>query len=208
LLNLKDRQGLSLDLEADGSGALLAIRLESPRHLAYGAVADRYVLLNFIGRRRITLLETESSRWSDYIWNDRKGEYNVYRETIDFAAVESISVWLQNLPTGRETRCRLGPIRAAPMAPSNVRNPRLTLGGQSIEWPVDLSPGGWIEGTGPDDCAHYGPKGEHLGKITPRGPWPTVKTGQNTVGFQSEPRQDPQPRAKVTIFTQGETLSP
>jgi hypothetical protein len=28
--------------------------------------------------------ETESARWFDYVWNDGKGGYNVYRETIDF----------------------------------------------------------------------------------------------------------------------------
>ena len=115
LLNLKERQALGIEIEGDGSGALIAIRLESPRAIAYGAIADRYITVDFTGRRFFTLVETESSRWSDYVWNDGKGAYNAYRETIDFSAVESVSVWLQNIPPGRETRCGLGPVRALPL---------------------------------------------------------------------------------------------
>ena len=81
LLNLKERQGLGVEIEGDGSGALLAIRLESPRAIAYGAIADRYINVDFIGRRFFSLAETESSRWSDYVWNDGKSPYNAYRET-------------------------------------------------------------------------------------------------------------------------------
>ena len=120
LLNLKARQGLGVEIEGDGSGAIAAIRLESPRAIAYGAIADRYINVDFVGRRFFSLAETESTRWSDYVWNDGKALYNAYRETIDFGAVETVSVWLQNLPPGRATECHLGPIRALPSA----RRPR------------------------------------------------------------------------------------
>src|SRR5262249_19570960 len=60
VLDLKNNQALSLEVEGDGSGALLAIRLESPNHISFGAVADRYVALDFTGRRTLTLVETES----------------------------------------------------------------------------------------------------------------------------------------------------
>ena len=100
LLDLKARQGLGVEIEGDGSGALLAVRLESPQAIAYGAIADRYINLDFTGQRSFSLVETESARWSDYVWNDGKHPYNAYRETIDFGAIESVSVWLQNLPSG------------------------------------------------------------------------------------------------------------
>ena len=48
-LNLKDRQALGLWIEGDGPGELIAVRLESPQHLAFGAVADRYVTVDFTG---------------------------------------------------------------------------------------------------------------------------------------------------------------
>jgi hypothetical protein len=206
LLNLKERQGLGIEIEGGGSGALIAIRLESPRAIAYGALADRYINVDFTGRRFFSLVETESSRWSDYVWNDGKGAYNAYRETIDFSAVESVSVWLQNIPPGRETRCGLGPVRALPLRTGVVKNPRITLSGKTITFPVELASGSWIECNGPEDCAAYGSRGEPLGKVTPRGDWPALPAGVAPLQFSCDPGNASSPRARVTVFTRGSEL--
>jgi hypothetical protein len=206
VLNLKERQGLAVEIEGDGSGALVAIRLESPRALAYGAIADRYINVDFTGRRPFSLVETESARWSDYVWNDGTSLYNAYRETIDFGAIESVSVCLQALPPGRETRCRLGPIRALPLRAGVVKNPKLTVAGAPIEFPIELASGSWLECNGPSDCAAYGSKGEPLGKVTPRGDWPTLPAGITPLQFICEPGDAPKPRARVTVFSQGDEL--
>ena len=206
LLNLKERQGLGVEIEGDASGALLAIRLESPRAIAYGAIADRYINLDFTGRRFFSLAETESSRWSDYVWNDGKHPYNAYRETIDFGAIESLSVWLQNLAPGQETKCRLGPILALPLRAGAVKNPRLTVGEKPLEFPVELASGSWIECNGLDDCAAYGSRGEPLGKVTPRGEWPTLNAGVATIQFSCDSTNALKPRARVTVFSRGKEL--
>ncbi|MBP9902803.1 MAG: hypothetical protein KBH45_15185, partial [Verrucomicrobia bacterium] len=205
-LNLKEQQGLAVEIEGDGSGALLAIRLESPQHLAYGGIADRYLTVDFIGRRTFTLVETESTRWSDYVWNDRKVLYNAYRETIHFDAIESASVWLQNLPAGRETKISIGPIRALPLRSVVVKNPKLTVGGKYLEFPVELKPGSWLECNGPDDCAVYGSKGEALGKLKPRGDWPTLEAGINTLECSFDSGTAIPPRVRVVTFAHGEVL--
>ena len=152
------------------------------------------------------LVETESKRWSDYVWNDGKGLYNVYRETINFSSVESVSVWLQNLPPGRETRIRIGPIRAIPLLSVAVKNPKITLAGNTVEFRVELASGSWIEGNGPDDCAVYGYKGEPLGKVSPRGDWPKLRAGVTPLNFSCEAGGGPLPRARVTVFADGEAL--
>ncbi len=205
-LNLKEHQALAVEIEGDGSGALLAIRIESPQHIAYGAVADRYVTLDFTGRRSFTLVETESTRWGDYVWNDGKGLYNVYRETINFGVVDSVSVWLQNLQPGHKTKCRIGAIRAVTMRAVTVKNPKLMVEGKAIEFPVELASGSWIECNGPDDCAIYGSKGEALGKVIPRGDWPMISAGSSSLEFSCESGGDSKPRARVTIFNSGEEL--
>jgi hypothetical protein len=206
VLNLKERQGLGVEIEGDGTGAVVAIRLESPRAIAYGAIADRYIDMDFTGRRTFWLVETESTRWSDYVWNDGKGLYNAYRETIDFGAVESVSVWLQNLPSGQETKCRLGPVRALPLRAGRVKNPRLNVGSQILEFPIELASGSWIEANGPGNCAAYGPKGEPLGKVSPRGDWPTLPAGVARLQFSCEFGGGPAPRARVTVFSHGADL--
>jgi hypothetical protein len=205
-LNAKEGKALALEIESDGSGAVLVIRLESPQHLAYGAVADRYVTLDFAGRRQLTLVETESSRWNDYVWNDGKHLYGVYREAVNFGAIESVSVWLQNLPPGKPVKCRVGPIQALPMRAAPVKDPAVTVNGVSIVFPVEMPSGSWIECNGPDDCALYGSKGELISKVTPRGGWPTLRAGENRVQFSCPPQTGPSPRAKVTVFSHGEPL--
>jgi hypothetical protein len=206
VLNLKERQGLGVEIEGDGSGALVAIRLESPRAIAYGAIADRYINVDFVGRRFFSLVETESTRWSDYVWNDGKSLYNAYRETIDFGAIDSVSVWLQNLPPGRQTKCLFGPVHALPLRSGLVKDPSLSVSGKTIAFSVELASGSWIECNGPDDCTAYGARGEPLGKVTPRGDWPTLNAGVVPIQFSCESSDALKPRARVTVFTRGNAL--
>lgn len=205
-INLKDHQGLSVTIRSETGGAMAAIRLESPKHLAFGAIADRYFNIESNVCRRVNLVETESARWSDYVWNDGKSHYNVYRETINFSAVETISFWLQNIEPGREIKVSVGPIAAIPLSSVVVKNPKFTAEGQGIEFPIELTPGSWIEANGPDDCVVYGPKGEALGKVKPRGVWPVLKAGVTPMRFTCETSDGPLPRARVTVFSHGEGL--
>jgi hypothetical protein len=205
-LNLKEWQALGLWIEGDGLGEIIALRLESPPPLAFGAVADRYVTVDFTGKRWFTLVETESARWSDYTWNDGKGLYDVYRETIDFGAVESVAIWCQNLPPGKEVKCGLGPIKALPMLPGTLKDPAITMDGVTTVFPGEFTSGSWLECSGSGDCTLYGSKGEVLGKVAPSGRRPTLRAGSNQVQFSCAPSQGPSPRVKVTLFTQGEDL--
>jgi len=205
-LDATQGKALQVEVESDGSGAWLAIRLESPLHIAFGAVADRYVPLDFAGRRTLTLVETESSRWSDLVWNDGKHAYNVYRETVNFGALESVSVWLHHLPPHRETRLGLGKIQAVPVRAAPVKNPRLTINGQAIVFPVNLDSGSWIEGVRIDNCHAFGPKGEPLGRVVPRGEWPGLAAGANSVVFDCDEGGQAKPRARVTIWSAGQAL--
>ena len=202
--SLRAQQGLCAEVEADGSGALLAVRLESPQHLSFGALADRYLPLDFAGRRKVALVETESTRWSDFEWEDKKSLYNAYRETIDFDSVSSVSVWLQNIPAGREIKCSLGRVWAVPLRTAPVKNPKVTIAGKLLEFPVTLESGSWIEANGPEDCSIYGPKGERLGKVSPHGDWPSLPPGQTALEFNCESDGVLPVRAIVTVFFMGE----
>jgi len=203
---LKERQALGVWIEGDGLGEVVALRLESPQHISFGAVADRSVTVDFAGRRFVTLVETESARWSDFVWNDGKSLYNVYRETIDFGAIESVSVWVQNLPPGQETRCRLGPVKALPLLPATIRNPVLTVNDERIEMPVELTSGSWIEYSGADDCTVYGSRGETLARMKLNAPLTALRAGSNEMRFSCAPGAGLAPRVKVTVFTLGEEL--
>lgn len=205
-LDLRQHRALGLWVEGDGLGELLAVRLESPRHISFGAVADRYLTVDFTGRRLVTLVETESARWSDYDWDDGKSLYNVYRETIDFGAVENVTVAYQNLAPGKETRCRLGPVKALPMAACVVKNPTIVVNGVAIEFPVEMRSGCWIECRSGGDCILRGPKGELLQQVTVQGHLPMLEAGDNSVRLACDAAPGPPPRVKVTIYSLGEEL--
>jgi len=205
-LNLKDHQALGIWVEGDGLGEIIAIRLESPRHISFGAVADRYVPIDFTGRRLLTLVETESTRWSDYVWNDGKWLYNVYRETIDFSTVESISLWYNHLPKGREAKCVIGPVKALSMVPCTVKNPVLTVNGKAISFPVEIQSGNRIEFDGGGVCTLYGPKGDTLAQVRPGGEAPLLLSGENRLEFSCDSAAGPAPRVKVTVISHGDPL--
>jgi len=205
-LNLKERQAIGVRIEGDGQGQIIAIRLESPRHISYGAVADRYITVDFTGPRLFTLVETESNRWSDYVWNDGKWLYNVYRETIDFGTVESISVWYNNLAKDKQTRCSIGLIKALPMAACMVKNPVVTVNDKAIVLPVEMQSGSYLEFNAGNDCILYGPKGEVVSRVTPDGEVPVLSAGENHTQFSCDAVNGPAPRVKLTVISHGEAL--
>jgi hypothetical protein len=205
-LDLKDHKAIGVWIEGDGKGQIIAIRLESPRHISFGAVADRYINVDFTGRRLFTLVETESTRWSDYVWNDGKWLYNVYRETINFGAVESVGIWYNNLPKGERAECTIGRIKALPMVACTVKSPTIAINGKAIILPVEMTSGSYLEFSGGNDCVLYGPKGEVITKVTPDGAVPVLSAGENEILFSCSEAQGPAPRVKLTAISHGKPL--
>ena len=205
-LNLKEREAIGVWIDGDGQGQIIAIRLESPRHISYGAVADRYITVDFTGPRLFTLVETESARWSDYVWNDGKWLYNVYRETIDFGTVESLSIWYNNLPNDKQTKCIICPIKALTMVACTVNNPVVTVNGKAIVFPVEMQSGSYLEFNASKDCVLYGSKGEMLNQVIPDGEIPMLSAGENQVRFSYDVGDGSTPRLKLTVISHGEPL--
>jgi hypothetical protein len=205
-LNLKNHQAAGVWIEGDGKGQIMAVRLESPRHISYGAVADRYINIGFTGRRLFTLIETESARWSDYVWNDGKWLYNVYRETIDFGRVESLSIWYNNLSKDHKAECTIGPIKALPMVACTVKNPIIAVNGKPMILPVEMQSGSCLEFGGDNNCVLYGSKGEEVTKVRPDGETPMLLAGQNQIRFSCSAVDGPAPRVKLTVISHGEPL--
>jgi hypothetical protein len=205
-LNLKNNQAIGVQIEGDGQGQIIAIRLESPHHISLGAVADHYITVDFTGTRLFTLVETESSRWSDYVWNDGKGIYNVYREMIDFGTVESMSIWYNNLPRDKQAKCVIGPIKAMPMIPCTVKNPVVTVNGKAIDLPVEMQSGSYLELDAGNEFMLYGSKGQTLTTVKPEGSVPVFLAGENEIRFSCDQVDGPAPRVKLTLISHGEPL--
>ncbi len=189
-------------MHGDGQGEVLNFQLRSPHHVA-GGIADHYVVVDFTGWRYFELIEPEGARHADYAW-PYGGIYAIYRESVHFGQVEALSLWYNHLPPGKEVRCLVSPVKAIALVPQKLVRPRVTIGGQTLMFPVEIESGCYLEFLGPDDCTLYGHKGEVLGRVKPEGSVPAVEPGENRVHFQVE-RGGARPRAYVTIITRGET---
>jgi hypothetical protein len=130
----------------------------------------------------------------------------VYREVVDFGAVDSVALWCQNLPPGKEVKCGIGPLTALPMVAGRLKDPAITINGVEAVFVGEMTSGSWLECGGEQDCMFYNANGEVLGKASLSGRLPVLRAGQNQVQFSCSSSKGPSPRVKVTMFTQGEEL--
>ena len=202
--NLGDHQALGVWVYGDGKGEVLNLQQTSPTHLS-GGIADHYVDVDFTGWRYFELVEPEGTRYADYSW-PYGNIYSMYREFIHPNAVETLSLWYNNVPPNETVACYLNPVRALPTVTTKLRNPAVTIGGKTLTFPVEIATGQYLEFRSPTDCKLYGPQGEALADVTPQGDAPLLTTGDNEVRFACEPEPGVNPRAYVSVISQGEPL--
>ncbi len=204
-LDLSECQGLGFWLHGDGSGAVLNVQLRSPEHVSH-AIGDHYVTLDFTGWRYIELIEPEGARYADYTW-PYGNMYSIYRELVDYRQIERIDLWLNDVPAGGQTRCRLSPVRAVPVQSARLVHPVLTIDGRSTGFPVEMDSGTYLEIDPEGNGVLYGSQGERLQTVAPEGDVPRLKTGDNRIGFTCRTAGPSRPRAYVTVTAQGDPLS-
>lgn len=203
-IDLHTRPAMGVWINGDGKGEVLNVQRRSPTHLTR-AYDDHYVKIDFEGWRYFELLEPEGERWAD-LWWPYGGLYSIYRESVRYANIEQLNLFLNNLPAKDSATCYLSPIKALPMVKAKLVNPTVTVGGKSIRFPVRLESGSYIEFRSMTDCKVYGPKGELISTVKPEGTTPTAESGQNEVAFSVADSAEPRPRAHVWIVTHGDVL--
>ncbi|MEP0843248.1 MAG: hypothetical protein HRF43_11130 [Phycisphaerae bacterium] len=206
-LDIKDRKGLGLWVRGDGKGGLLNLQLRSPDHLVAG-FADHYLPLDFTGWRYVELVEAEGDRCAQVRWPYSDAAYDLYRENVHYDQVSSLGLWYGGVQAGADLTCHVGPVKALPLVAAKLSNPRITIDGRTIRFPVTMETGSYLELTAPDSCRLYGPKGEPLAEVKLDGPPPELKPGRNRVEFQCEQAGAVEPRVLVTTFAHGGDLSP
>ena len=204
LANLTGHEALGVWVHGDGKGEVLNLQLKSPVHLSHAA-GDHYIIVDFTGWRYFELVEPEGQRHADYRW-PYGDVYSIYRESIRPASVESLNLYFNNLPPKDTATCYLSPIRALPTVKAKLRNPAVMLGGKTITFPVEIESGQYLEFRSPTDCKLYGPAGEALGDVIPQGDAPLLETGENPIKFTCEPLAGLNPRAHVTVISQGDLI--
>ncbi|MGQ9590164.1 MAG: hypothetical protein ACUVYA_07710 [Planctomycetota bacterium] len=204
-LDLRAHPALGVWVYGDGQGEVLNIQLQSPSHLV-GGIGEHYVTVDFIGWRYFELIEPDADRYTDYVW-PYGGGYAIYREGVLYSQVETVNLWYNHLPAGEQVTCYLSPIKALPLVPGKLRHPRITVGDQTILFPVEIESGCYLEFRSPSDCKLYGPQGEPLAEVEPQGNVPLLETGPNPVQFHAETLAGLSARAYVILISHGEPLN-
>lgn len=207
VVNAKDQQAIGVWVKGAGSGAVINLQKRSPEHTTFGGLGDHYIKDDFTGWRYFEMVEPEAANIANYRWPYSGSAYGIYRETVDPAQIEKLSVWMNMLPKGQEARVLLSPIKALPLVKQKLVNPSITIGAKTITFPVELETGYTIEFRSMDDCKVYGHKGELIAEIKPEGSVPELVAGDNTVSFGcSVPADGLRPRAYVTLSVKGDLI--
>jgi hypothetical protein len=203
-LNLSAQQGLGVWIHGDGKGEVLNFQVKSPSHLTSG-LGEHYVVVDFEGWRYFELIETDSDRFSDYAW-PYGGLYAMYRETVNYSSVESLTIWCNNLPAHDSIQVDLRPVRALPLVSAQVVDPQVTVNGATVGFKTGIASGSYLEVNAAGKGTLYGPTGETLGEVSAEGKMPELRKGPNTVRFASQKTAIAYPRTRITVFSQGEAL--
>lgn len=204
-LNLSGREGLGVWVHGDGQRELLNFQLRSPEHVVAG-IGDHYVIVDFNGWRYFELVEPESRRWAQYKW-PYGDPYSIYRESVSFSQVSSISIWFNDIPAAKSVTCHIDAIKALPLSKQTLHHPAITIGDQTVAFPVDLETGSYLEMASATDCKIFGPNGELKAQVKPEGVIPKLMPGENRVGFTCETSSGMRARANVTVVTAGQPLA-
>jgi hypothetical protein len=206
-LDINKNQALGVWIKGDGNGQLLNFRIESPKHLSYGARGDHFVKIDFTGWKYFELIEIESSEFSNYIWPDSGFYvYDSFRNTVLFSNVDKLQLWYNNLPAGKEVNCLIGTVKALPMVPITINNPCVTIGGEKLTFSVKMESGMYLEFRSKTDCKLYGSKGEFLQDVQIEGKIPDLKNGDNELSFNCSGISGINSRVQITVISEGEPL--
>ncbi len=216
MINLENNQALGVWIKGDGNGQLLNFRIGNPKNIGYAGVrGDHFVDIDFTGWKYFELVEIESERFSDYLWEpfvstkeitEGFNVYNSYRGTVQMKSVDKLQLWYNNLPSNKRVNCVIGPVKALPMIPITITNPSVTINGETIVFPVKMESGMYLELNSDNKCKLYSPKGKLLKEVLLNGKVPELKSGNNKVSFSCEGTKGVSSRVQVTVISEGSPL--
>ena len=206
-LNLVQHRGVGMWVRGDGKGELLFVELIS----AQGSVRPYYVPIDFTGERYIELPsgETSLSRYYDYDWNNWTGfaSWWVTLKGFNYTKVASMTVGFNRIPPKTGVSCAVAGVKALREMNSPLVNPRFTVGGRTVTFPVSLQPQQYLVCEGDGKGLVYDSTW-HLLKTIIVGDLPRFSPGRQTVevGWGSSGGPAPWGRVRLKAVGAGEPV--
>jgi len=174
-LDLSKYQGLGFWLRGDGKGERFKLQLRDKA----GGWHDMYTTVSFTG------------------W--RYCEFSLAgADKLDAKNVEYMILYYNGLPAKQTVTCYVDEVRALPRV-AGLKRPELTVGGQRLVFPVELSTGDRLVYRSLIDCHVYRSAPPGAEALRPEGTELTLKPGRNPVKFTVDPTSPKQFRATVSL---------
>ena len=216
-LDLSAAAGVGFWVRGDGSGAILNVRVSTPRE-HFRCDADHIVKLDFKGWKYVELLfrERDTELASKLEW-EVPYDRSPFQTRMKTKYVSAVGVWLNEIPVSQregildsnsEDRASrpasvdiaFGEIRALPLKAAEAEDVSVKLNGKKIEVPFDFAAGDYAE---LDDgvWSLY----TELGVLKKRqaGPALAVAAGQNEYRLKGDVEDAEAFRGEVTFFVKG-----
>jgi hypothetical protein len=218
-VNLLEK-GFGVWVYGDGKGEVLNFQWRAPEHLS-GGLSEHYAIIDFTGWRYFEFIEPESDRLLDYGWpyfyanpdkefggTESVQHLNIYTGTfwVDYANLDSLGLWYNDIPKGEQVKCYLSPIKILPHVKAKLVNPSIEVNGKIITFPTELESGSFLEFRSSNNCKVYDAKGALLREVTPLGDAPQLEAGENAIKFNCNVPEGISARANVTIISQADQL--
>lgn len=204
-LSLGNNAAFGFWVKGDGSGAILNLQLRMAREY-HGSICEHYVKLDFTGWRWVELLarERDADAFADLVWPYSGAVMAVHRNPYDGRHVQSVSLWLNEIPAGGSTVVEIADLRALPIAKPVLKDAMVTINSRSMKIPFNLNAGDYAELE--QGCwTHYSQQGESLARVVEKDPL-RLLAGVNDCSFSGMTDAGSPVRADVTILAEGKAF--
>lgn len=196
--DLTQNRSMGTWVYGDGSGVPLHFVLEDNGRWA---VRDWWVKLDFKGWKYVLI--PEPAEGEVYGFNYPYSSYWPIRH-INYSQVTRAYVFLTNISPKQSVTCYFTQLEALKEKKSTIENPCLTIGSQSIMFPITLNTEDYLEYTGSGKFRAFDSFGKIIAEKEITGSTPVLAAGQNKVVFTPASVNPEGQAAKIEIITVGE----
>jgi hypothetical protein len=198
------KRGFGVWIYGDGNSEVLNLMWKGPANSCWG-IDEHYVDVDFTGWKYFEFIEPESDRVGTYNWPYRRATY-LEGNWVTYDNIVNLTLGCINIPSGKEVKCYISPIKALEHITVKLSNPSVTIGDSTVTFPLQLESGSYLEFRSMTDCKVYGPKGEFVCEVKPQGEVPVLKAGENQIEFNCGIDSAVKARATVTVISQDDTV--
>jgi hypothetical protein len=204
-LNLLHHQAVGVRLRVESPApasspcAVLNIQLESGGK----TYRDCYINLDFTGERTIVLPEPTTERMlPEFRPAYANYEFKAAMYGFDYRHIVALNLRWMRLSQGQPVQCSVMQVEALAEAEVPLKNPELTLGGETFSLPVELKTGDYAEFTADGPVRVFDRNGTGLSSLDPREHALTLPAGESRIVLRAAEAAC----AKLTVVTIGDAL--